>query len=74
MAVEILAGPSFQTRRPQPLFTIRNDSGSVSLDVAPDGQRFLVTRPPESTTGSPETTFVIVTDWFEELKRLVPTK
>jgi serine/threonine-protein kinase len=74
MAVEILAGPSFQTRRPQQLFTIRNDSGSVSLDVAPDGQRFLVTRPPESTTGSPETTFVIVTDWFEELKRLVPTK
>ena len=74
MAVEILAGASFQTHRPQPLFTIRNDSASVSLSVAPDGQRFLVTRPLERATGSPKTTFVIITDWFEELKRVVPTK
>jgi serine/threonine-protein kinase len=44
-------------------------------DIAPDGKRFLVVLPEErvnsSSTGS---TMVIVTNWFEELKRLVPTQ
>jgi hypothetical protein len=39
-------------------------------DVAPDG-RFIIIRAPESeTAGAPN--LILVQNWFEELKRLVP--
>jgi serine/threonine-protein kinase len=42
-----------------------------TYDVSPDGQRFLVIKPPSvSQAGAPEIS--IVQGWFEELKRLVP--
>jgi hypothetical protein len=43
--------------------------------VAPDGRRFLMIKPvglADQTT--PPTSIVVVQNWFEELKRLVPTK
>jgi len=40
-------------------------------DVSPDGQRFLMLKPAE--TAAPGTQIVVVQNWFEELKRLVPT-
>jgi hypothetical protein len=42
-------------------------------DVSADGQRFLLTRPVESTD-KPVTVMHVVLNWTEELKRLVPTK
>ena len=46
-----------------------------SYDVSPDGQRFLMIKPGQ---GSEETaarpSLVIVQNWFEELRRLVPTR
>ena len=50
-------------------------SGRWSLrtyDVAPDGERFLMIK--ESGSGeTPSTELILVLNWFEELKRLVPT-
>ncbi len=37
-------------------------------DISPDGERFLVIK-----EGAAAAEFVIVVNWFEELKRLVPT-
>jgi DNA-binding winged helix-turn-helix (wHTH) protein/Tol biopolymer transport system component len=42
-------------------------------DVSPDGQRFLLMKP-EAEQGGSLGGFVIVTNWTEELKRLVPRK
>ena len=41
------------------------------LRLAPDGQQFLMLRSDES---SPTGRFVVVLNWVEELKRLVPTE
>ena len=40
-------------------------------DLAPDGKRFLMIQ--ESEPPPPPTQYNIVLNWFEELKRLVPT-
>ena len=47
-----------------------------TYDLSPDGQRFLMikvqpTSADEAESGTP--TLVVVLNWFEELKRLVPT-
>jgi Tol biopolymer transport system component len=66
------------TRPPQVLFKgpysrgVRG-SGLVGYDVAPDGQRFVMLQPVESQTGG-ATQINVVLNWFEELKRLVPTE
>ena len=73
----------------QPAFTFRTPGAVLSLDkyigvsgnhryaVAPDGHRFLLT-PATVTSAGPGGTapphFVIVTNWTQELERLVPTK
>ena len=38
----------------------------LSLEVSPDGQRFLIVKYPEEAT--PERRLVYVPNWFEELK------
>jgi eukaryotic-like serine/threonine-protein kinase len=43
------------------------------FDVSPDGQRFLMMLPGEREP-RPATEMILVQNWFEELKRLVPTK
>ena len=40
-----------------------------SWDISPDGERFLMMKEATDETAQ----LVIVLDWFEELKRLVPT-
>ncbi len=42
-----------------------------AYDIAPDGQRFLMIKESGETAG--EQRIVVVENWFEELKRLVPT-
>jgi Tol biopolymer transport system component len=62
MAADIRTGPPFVAGRPQPLFKL---SGlGAEWEPAPDGKRFLVERIPERTT-----TFVVVTNWFADLKK-----
>ena len=47
-----------------------------NIDVAPNGQRFLMIKNVnESTLGAPgQTALVAVENWFEELERLAPTE
>jgi serine/threonine-protein kinase len=45
-----------------------------TYDVSPDGSRFLMIKSAASSTNSPTVQLVVVLNWFEELKRLVPTK
>ena len=47
------------------------DMGRITWDVAPDGDRFLVL---EQSAGSPPRDEIhVTTNWFEELKEIVPT-
>jgi Tol biopolymer transport system component len=70
MVVAVEAGKSFAVGRPRPLF---KDSIPPWLnggyDVSPDGQSLLTMEIEED--GAKQ--IVVVLDWFEELKRLVPS-
>ena len=48
-------------------------SGERSYDVTPDGQRFLMVQVLEPLP-EPATELILVTNWFEELRRLVPAR
>ncbi len=71
MVVPISTEPEFAAGKPQLLFEgpYCNVSG-LSYDVGPDGQRFLVLQPQYDDSQVRE--LHLVTNWFEELKRLVP--
>jgi len=45
---------------------------SPNYDVSPDGQRFLMLKPSEQEQAAP-TQINVVLNWFEELKRRVPS-
>jgi serine/threonine-protein kinase len=73
MAVEITPGSGLTAGVPRLLFE-RNEllGGYTSrADVSLDGQRFLMIQPAESADVA--TQINVVLNWFEELKRLVPT-
>jgi hypothetical protein len=76
-----IAGATFAWGTPTKLFPNNFYVGRGMLsrggtyDVSPDGQRFLMLK----TVGDPEqraeaATVVVVKNWGEELKRLVPTR
>ena len=73
MAVSISTEPEFKPGTPKVLFEgpYKNVPG-LSYDVAPDGQRFLVLKPVYDDSEVRE--LHVVTNWFEELKRLVPSQ
>ena len=76
MSVRIATTPTFQAGTPEPLFEnpyLRIGWGR-SYDVAPDGRRYLLTYRKEPPPPLPPAQMVLVQHWFEELKRLVPTK
>jgi len=74
MMVRIQADPNFTAGSPEVLFTGNYDSAlSVrSYDISPDGQRFLMIKD-AGMTGERQAQINVVLNWFEELKRLVPT-
>ena len=45
-----------------------------TYDVSPDGSRFLMIKSAAPSTISPAVQLVVVLNWFEELRRLVPTR
>ena len=49
-------------------FRIGGNSGPT-YDISPDGSRFLMIK---ESTGPPQTEIIVIQNWFEELKRLVP--
>jgi len=76
LAVTIQSGPRLIAGRPRVLFELAmlvQAFGNRPYDIAPDG-RFLIIRSAEAETeGTPASNLILVQNWFEELKRLVPT-
>ena len=77
MAVPVQTSSGFAAGNPTPLFKGQYvvGPGGRSYDVSPDGQRFLMIKAGPvagAQSGSPAR-IIIVENWFEELKRLVPT-
>jgi serine/threonine protein kinase len=72
MVVSVSTKPAFEHGTPQVLFEgpYSNVSG-LSYDVTPDGQRFLVLKPQYDDSQVRE--LHVVTNWFEELRRLAPS-
>jgi serine/threonine-protein kinase len=77
MAVATTTQPRFSAGKPQVLFEgeyfmKRFPVMGPAFDVSPDGQRFLMVK---ETDQAPSLTQInVVLNWFEELKRRVPTK
>jgi len=74
MIVGIQTEPTFTQGSPVVLFTGKYIGGRpvVNYDISPDGQRFLMIKGGE-TTAQGQGQINVVLNWFEELKRLVPT-
>jgi eukaryotic-like serine/threonine-protein kinase len=75
MAVDIDTQPNFLAGKPRVLFEGRYQPAPFPIanyDVSPDGQRFLMLKPSEQELAAP-TQINVVLNWFEELKRRVPT-
>ncbi len=72
MRVDIKMEPELEIGVPKSLFVtqIKSLSTSTEYDVSADGQRFLINTRVEEKDPTPIT---LVLNWFEELKRLVPT-
>ena len=71
MAVEITTEPIFSHGTPQLLFeeTYLYNGRRAVYDVTPDGQKFLMIKLGEQRVAE----LNVILNWFEELKRLVPT-
>ena len=72
MAVDVESGDTLALEPPQLLF--ESDAYSLfegAYDVSADGERFVMIE--QSGAGQPPTELVLVRNWAEELKRLVPT-
>jgi serine/threonine-protein kinase len=77
LAVRLQTDP-FRAEKPRVLFEgsfVQGDPASPwdarSYDIFPDGQRFVMVHPVAEDTGTARINVVL--NWFEELKRLVPT-
>jgi hypothetical protein len=78
MDVRIDHGTTFVAGAPTKLFGGPYDYGDLgeagrTYDVSPDGQRFLMIKSAEEQATRP-TSVVVVLNWFEELRRLVPKR
>ena len=80
MSVRVHAGATWSAEPPQKLFdasvyTVRAPFPWLNYDVAKDG-RFLMIKPlgRSAANGEGSASLVVVANWFEELKRLVPAK
>jgi hypothetical protein len=78
-AVSVATAPSLKVGTPVPLFrgpyyVSASGSPRPQYDVTPDGQRVLLLAPdPASSSSAYRSRIVVVQNWIEELKRLVPT-
>ena len=76
MAADVTTQPGFSAGKPRKLFEgsyVRSDwpLASMTYDVSADGQRFLMVKATEQASSATEINIVL--NWFEELKRRVPT-
>ena len=75
-AVAVQSGTTLVAGRPQVLFEfamLAQTGGNRPYDIAPDG-RFVIIRSGQAEAGGGTASdLIVVQNWFEELKRLVPT-
>jgi eukaryotic-like serine/threonine-protein kinase len=74
-AVDVRTDTGFTPGKPRLLFDKPGYGTSGELrnwDISPDGQRFLMVKL-DDRKPEPVTEMILVQNWFEELKRLVPT-
>jgi hypothetical protein len=77
MAVDVTTTGAFKAGVPHVLFEWQNIGTVIPVrgyDVTPDGLRFVMVQVNEQRSGPVPMQMTLVTNWFEELKRLVPTK
>jgi len=67
MAVTVDAGTVVRAGAPR---KILEQNAGKTWDLAPDGKRFLVQ--PQATTHAPAQDLIVVTNWFDELRRKAP--
>jgi serine/threonine-protein kinase len=75
MRVNVLPGNTWQNSPPEEIVPARYydiSPAGRTFDVAPDGKRFLMIKQHVGEAAAQD--IVVVTNWFEELKRLVPAK
>jgi hypothetical protein len=74
MVVDVATRPTFSAGKPRRLFERRYEPTLAlwpNYDVTSDGQRFLVVKTLDQDPTPPQINVVL--NWFDELKRLVPT-
>ena len=64
MAVDVITSPRFQSGTPSPLF--QTPPGTLAVDVAADGKRFLLVTPAGPSASVP---FTVVLNWTASLKK-----
>ena len=72
MSVAVDTADTFSAGVPERLFEgnyAPSTVGNRPFDILPDGSRFVLVRP----LATDRADLVVVQNWFEELKRLVPT-
>ena len=77
VVVSVSTQPSFTVGNPEPLSVPEGSSssgGPTNHDITPDGKRFIVSVPASGPEAGAPSEIQIVLNWFEELKRLVPTR
>ena len=75
-AVAMQSGTTLVAGRPQVLFEFAMfvpGVGARPYDLAPDGRFLIIRSVEEETGGGAATNLIVVQNWTEELKRLVPT-
>ena len=72
MVVSIEGGETFSAGTPRVLFEGYDVRGASNYDVAPGGERFVMVQSDSADTPSDQGQVVVVQNWLEELKRLVP--
>ena len=78
MRVGVERGPTWAAGTPTKLlnegyFTVPGANAGRTYDISPDGQRFLMIKVGGGSDQAAAPQIVVVQNWFEELKRLVPT-
>jgi serine/threonine-protein kinase len=75
LVVDVQTGSAFSASKPRLLFEKPGYGSGVPIrtwDISSDGQRFLMVKL-EERKPQPITEMILVQNWFEDLKRLVPT-
>jgi serine/threonine-protein kinase len=76
MVVDVRTQPTFTASIPRVLFQgpyVAQQNGNPNYDVFRDGQRFVMIQHANAPTDTSAPPLTAVLNWFEELKRLVPT-